>query len=150
MYDRMLFPTDGGETTGKALEHAIDIAVTYDATLHILYVIDKAVFAGDIETGPILEQFETIGEAVLDEVSQDARTGGVESVVTHRARGSPHEQILEYAAEQDIDLVVMGTHGRTGLNRYLIGSVAEKVVRLADMPVLTVRTPREQQEGETD
>lgn len=147
MYDRILFPTDGSETRGRALEHALDLALQYDAALHVLYVIDKAVFAGDIETGPILEQFEAIGHGVLEEVSAEAATAGVEPVVTHLGRGNPHERILEYADDQQIDVIVMGTRGRTGLNRYLIGSVTEKVVRLSEVPVLTVQKSAESSEG---
>ncbi|MFC7214830.1 universal stress protein [Saliphagus sp. GCM10025334] len=139
MYERILLPTDGSETTGRALEHAIDLANQYDAALHVLYVIDKAVFAGDVETGPIVEQFETVGDSVLEDVSGEAARAGVEPVITTLERGSPHTKILEYAESQGIDMIVMGTHGRTGLDRYLIGSVAEKVVRLSDAPVLTVR-----------
>jgi nucleotide-binding universal stress UspA family protein len=64
----------------------------------------------------------------------------IEGVV---AQGTPHQAILDYIGEHDIDLVVMGTHGRTGLDRYLLGSITEKVVRLSDAPVLTVRMPAE-------
>lgn len=139
MYDRILLPTDGSRTAGRALEHATDLAIQYGATLHVLYVIDAAVFASDVETGPITEQFEAIGDEIVEDVGKRARNAGVESVVSHVGRGSPYERILEYANERDIDLIVMETHGRTGLDRYLIGSVTEKVVRLSDVPVLTVR-----------
>ncbi|MFP8956402.1 universal stress protein [Natrialbaceae archaeon A-CW3] len=139
MYDRILLPTDGSETTSRALEHAADLAIRYDAELHILYVIDKAVFAGDIETGPIVDQFEAVGDSVLEDVATEAARAGVDPIVTHLGRGSPHSEILEYATDQDVDLIVMGTRGRTGLDRYLIGSVTEKVVRLSDVPVLTVQ-----------
>lgn len=64
----------------------------------------------------------------------------IEGVV---AQGTPHQAILDHIDEHDIDLVVMGTHGRTGLDRYLLGSITEKVVRLSDAPVLTVRMPAE-------
>ncbi len=141
MYDRILLPTDGGETTARALEHATDIAVTYDAAVHVLYVMDKAIFASDVETGPVREQIEIVGDRVLEVVSSRAAEAGVDPVVTHLARGSAHETILEYADEEAIDLVVMGTHGRTGLNRFLVGSVTEKVVRLSEVPVLSVRLP---------
>jgi len=61
------------------------------------------------------------------------------SVVSEIISGSPHKQLIDYAERHGIDLIVMGTHGRTGLDRYLLGSVTERVVRTADMPVLTVR-----------
>jgi nucleotide-binding universal stress UspA family protein len=59
-------------------------------------------------------------------------------------QGAPHTTILEYADEADVDLIVMGTHGRSGIHRYLLGSVTERVVRTADAPVLTVRMEREE------
>ncbi|MCU4752820.1 universal stress protein [Halobacteria archaeon AArc-curdl1] len=139
MYDSVLLPTDGSQASERALEYAIDLAQQYDAALHVMYVIDKAVFAGDVETGTIVTQFEQVGQSVLEEVETEATRAGIETTITHLGRGSPHEAILEYTEEEDIDVVVMGTRGRTGLDRYLLGSVTEKVVRLSDVPVLTVR-----------
>lgn len=142
MYSKILLPTDGSETTARALEHAADLASTYDAALHVLYVIDASVFANDVETGTIVEEFETAGERIVDRVAAEATEAGVEPARTTVVRGAPHQAILEYARDEDVDLVVMGTHGRTGLDRYLLGSVTEKVVRLSDAPVLTVRSDR--------
>lgn len=139
MYTRILLPTDGSETTDRALEHALDLAGQYDAELHVLYVVDATVFANDVETGTIVEEFETVGNRIVDNATQRAADAGIEPARTAVVRGTPHERILEYIDENDIDLVVMGTHGRTGLDRYLLGSVTEKVVRLSDAPVLTVR-----------
>jgi nucleotide-binding universal stress UspA family protein len=76
-------------------------------------------------------------------VIQQAEAAGVDTIEGVVAQGAPHRAILDYVDEQDIDLIVMGTHGRTGLDRYLLGSVTEKVVRLSDAPVLTVRMPAE-------
>lgn len=139
MYTRILLPTDGSETTDRALKHALDLAGRYDAELHVLYVVDATVFANDVETGTIVEEFETVGNRIVDNATQRAADAGIEPARTAVVRGTPHERILEYIDENDIDLVVMGTHGRTGLDRYLLGSVTEKVVRLSDAPVLTVR-----------
>ncbi|MCU4742077.1 universal stress protein [Halobacteria archaeon AArc-m2/3/4] len=139
MYTRILLPTDGSETTDRALEHALDLATQYDAELHVLYVVDATVFANDVETGAIVEEFETMGNRIVDHVIQQATDAGIEPTRTSVVRGTPHKRILEYTDENEIDLVVMGTHGRSGLDRYLLGSVTEKVVRLSDAPVLTVR-----------
>ena len=81
-------------------------------------------------------EVEAQGQAIVDEVAN-----ALDGVETRTAvlGGTPHEVILDYADDHDVDLVVMGTHGRTGIDRYLLGSVTEKVVRLADTPVLTVR-----------
>lgn len=139
MYDRILLPTDGSTTTDRALEHALDVASHSDATIHVLHVIDATVFANDVETGTIVEEFETAGERIVTEVAERARAADV-AVATDVVRGTPHQTILEYGSEHDIDLIVMGTHGRTGLDRYLLGSVTERVVRLSPIPVLTVRS----------
>ncbi|WP_114575586.1 universal stress protein [Saliphagus sp. LR7] len=141
MYDRILLPTDGSETTDRALAHAADLADRYGADLHLLYVIDVTVFADDVETAGIVSEFETMGDRIVGRVAAEAREAGVEPAATAVVRGTPHRTILEYVDEEGIDLVVMGTHGRTGLDRYLLGSVTEKVVRLSDVPVLTVRGP---------
>lgn len=141
MYDNILLPTDGSEGTEDAVEQAFDLAKTYDATVHALYVIDlKEVNAIEhtFDTTMYTEKFREEGESVLDELSRRGEDVGID-IVTEIREGVPHETILEYSDEEGIDLIVMGTHGRTGLDRYLVGSVTEKVVRLSDLPVLTTR-----------
>lgn len=139
MYHDVLFPTDGSEGASAALEHAIDHALTYDATLHVLYVVEETYPA--VEAGPadILDDLRAEGEAALENARKRATEAGVESVRGSVTGGSPYRNILQYAEEQGVDLIVMGTHGRRGVDRYLLGSVTEKVVRTADCPVLTVR-----------
>jgi nucleotide-binding universal stress UspA family protein len=78
-------------------------------------------------------------DEALDEIERRARSRGIEAVRTEVITGSPHRAIREYAEDKDVDLIVIGTHGRTGVERYLLGSVTEKIVRTADVPVLTVR-----------
>ncbi len=139
MYHDVLFPTDGSAGAAAALEHAIEHALTYDATLHVLYVVEETYPV--IESGPadVFEAIEEQGERALDDARAEANAAGVGSVRGSIDGGSPYRNILSYAAEHDIDLIVMGTHGRRGVDRYLLGSVTEKVVRTADCPVLTVR-----------
>ncbi len=141
MYERILLPTDGSETTEHALEHAIDLADRYDAELHVLYVVDATIVADDVDTGAIVEEFETAGERIVDDVAEQARAADVESVTTAVVRGTPHREILAYADAHDVDLLVVGTHGRAGIERFLLGSVTEKVVRLSEVPVLVVSRP---------
>jgi len=142
MYDRILVPTDGSDGTRGAVEHAIDLATTHDAALHTIYVVDTNV-GTDASVPGTLGVLEQAGEAAIDEVIQQAKAAGVDTIEGVLAQGAPHQAILAYVDEHDIDLVVMGTHGRTGLDRYLLGSVTEKVVRLSDAPVLTVHLPVE-------
>lgn len=85
----------------------------------------------------------TDGSEGAEAARSKAKTADVESIRGTVAAGSPYRQILNYADENDVDLIVMGTHGRQGVERYLLGSVAEKVVRTADCPVLTVSSSGE-------
>ena len=142
MYQRILFPTDGSEGAEAALEHAIDHAVRYDASLEVLYVIEETLPVLDAGAPGVLDALEEHGEEILDDVRARATAAGVESIQASIAGGSPYRQILEHIEDREIDLVVMGTHGRRGVDRYLLGSVTEKVVRTADCPVLTVRAPK--------
>ncbi|MBX0285219.1 universal stress protein [Haloarcula salinisoli] len=142
MYDAVLLPTDGSEGTRAAVEHAIDHANRYDAALHVLYVVDARI-GGARETTPeiVFAELEEQGRQAIEGVQSQARGADVGTIEGVVARGDPHQAILDYVTAEDIDLVVMGTHGRTGLDHYLIGSVTEKVVRLSDVPVLTVPLP---------
>lgn len=140
MHERVLLPTDGSDTADRAVEQAIDLANKYDAAFHALYVVDK--------TEPVLnvrgsdesfDRLEEEGKDIVNDVTERAQQASVSSVGGAVQRGEPAEAILEYVNVNDIDLVVMGTHGRSGLDRHLLGSVAEKVVRHADASVLTVQ-----------
>ncbi|WP_135536931.1 universal stress protein [Halostella pelagica] len=139
MYDRILLPTDGSEEALSASEHAFDIAATYDADLRAMFVVNDTLMATDAYGGVTVDQVERAGDEALDEIKRRARNHGIENVITEVTYGIPHQAIREYAADNDVDLIVMGTHGRTGVERYLLGSVTEKIVRTADVPVLTVR-----------
>ncbi|MUV56856.1 universal stress protein [Halogeometricum sp. CBA1124] len=136
MYDDILIPTDGSQGAEAALEHAIDIATQWEATLHALYVVDFRV----ARSGPLREALRDEGREALRDVEVTGTQAGL-SVVTEIAEGNPHEEILEYVSERGIDVVVVGSHGRSGIDRLVVGSVAERVVRLSPVPVLTVPEP---------
>jgi len=133
----ILFPTDGSTCAEYAHAHAAFLAEQFDAELHVLHVVetsgleDLAAFV-EITEEDILEQLHAPMAAGPDEPTDDR----VQHV--QRAHESAAEGILTYADGQDIDLVVMGTHGRRGMDRLLMGSVAEEVVRRSGCPVLTV------------
>lgn len=138
MYDRILYPTDGSEGAEAALEHAIDHAVTYDASLHALYVVEDT-FPEEVEEVPdVLAALEEAGRRTIDEVRDRAKDAGVGTIQASVVVGPPHEQILLYAEEKEVDLIVMGTEGRGEAEQSLLGSVTERVVRAAEPPVLTV------------
>lgn len=145
MYDEILVPTDGSPAAEAAIDNAIDLARTYDARLHALFVIDAAAFSGvEAGTDRVIEALESEGNVAVESVRDAAATADVD-VVESTTTGTPHRTILEYVDDNDVDLIVMGTHGRRGLDRLLLGSVTERVVRSADVPVLTVREPEDEE-----
>jgi nucleotide-binding universal stress UspA family protein len=139
MYERILVPTDGSPAAEAAVEQAVSLAEQYDATVHALYVVDTSAYS-TLEAGAevIINALEEEGQAAVAEIADAGEAAGVDVETTVTA-GTAYRSILEYVDEHDVDLVVMGTHGRRGLDRYLLGSVTERVVRTADVPVLTVR-----------
>jgi nucleotide-binding universal stress UspA family protein len=147
-YRRILWPTDFSLLAAAALPHTLRLAAESGAELVVLHVLPTAaLFAIPEMAGAAWEQLErenrTIGKAELHRVTEHlkgkAPTLRVHSVV---AQGVPFEQILRVAKRLRCDLIVLATHGRTGLRHVLMGSVAENVVRRASCPVLTVRPPR--------
>jgi nucleotide-binding universal stress UspA family protein len=144
MYEHVLVPTDGSDPAAAAVEHAIDVAETYGATLHALYVGR----IGDAPPGLIDEEVAEdpggkMGSAALDLVGGPAEAAGVEYVERYVPEGPVADAILAYIEDNDVDLVVMGTHGRSGIDRFIVGSVAEQVVRESPVPVMTVRPEAE-------
>lgn len=145
MYETILIPTDGSDVAKAATAHGLDIARRYDATVHALAVIDTAellelgYFGGDrSDFEETIEPLEETAQDAVEEIKNRAESEGVKTIGVVR-QGAPSETILTYATEADVDLIVMGTHGRSGFQRFLAGSVAERVVRAGTVPVLTVR-----------
>lgn len=141
LYDHILVPTDGSSETRQAVEHAIDLAKDHEATVHALYVLNTASYASvsvDASWEGVSDMLREEGEAAVEAVAELARAEGV-AVETSLYSGSPSREIVRYAEEEECDLIVMGTHGRGGIDRLLLGSVAERVVRSSSVPVLTVR-----------
>jgi len=139
MYDRVLVPTDGSTASEDAIEHAIDLAKQYDATLHALYVVDAGAYSSlEVAADAVAEELRSEGTEAVEAIAERAGDAGV-TTETAVETGIVHRAIVDYIDAADIDLVIMGTHGRTGVDRFLLGSVAEKVIRTADAPVMTVR-----------
>lgn len=138
MYDRILLPTDGSRGNDRAIEQAIDLAALTGAELHVLFVVEDMPYAPEMMDGRVQERLQEIGKDAIADIRERADDAGV-GIETAIEDGKPHRAILEYADDESIDCIVMGTHGRSGLDRYLLGSVTERVVRAAEIPVLTVR-----------
>ncbi|MFC6988830.1 universal stress protein [Haloplanus sp. GCM10025708] len=139
MYDDILVPTDGSTAAEEAITHAVDVASQYGARLHALYVVDVGPYV-TMEAGSemVLNALQEEGEQAVKQVESAADEAGVE-VQTAVVTGTAFREIVDYVDSNDVDLVVMGTHGRKGIDRYLLGSVTERVVRSVDVPVMTVR-----------
>ncbi len=139
---RILLPTDFSDTAGHALDYARDLAARFGASVHLLHVVSDPTaqdWAGEVEglaVPDLLEKWKSdaerrLGETVLGEIET------VRAVCV----GHAFMEIVRYATNNAVDLIVMGTHGRGPVRHLLLGSVAEKVVRKAPCPVLTVRQP---------
>ncbi|WP_338738816.1 universal stress protein [Haloplanus salilacus] len=139
MYETILLPVDGSAGAAAATEHAVDLAKAHGATLHVLYVVDVRMspIGTDASHADVMELVEASTERPTADALDRAETAGVEAVEVIR-HGVPSQRIGEYADAEDVDLIVMGTHGRTGVAHVVLGSVADRVVRTADTPVLTV------------
>lgn len=145
MYDDILLTTDGRPGVEGAIEHAIHQAETNDATLHVLYVVDREVYSsypGDeyVDEHEGLEHgLEQRGEEAIEDVRERAAGSGIDVVDAIR-HGVPHEAILKYAGDEDVDLLVMGTRRRPDEYRQVLGSVTHRVSQLTDRPVLVVKS----------
>ena len=137
MIDTVVIATDGSESVQRAVDVALDLARRVDAEVHALYVVD----AGEVESAPegvredLREALSERGEQALDEVGEQAHAEATAAV----REGRPAAEIADYARDVDADAVAVGTRGRHGEHRFLVGSVAERVVRTCPVPVLTVR-----------
>jgi nucleotide-binding universal stress UspA family protein len=138
MYENVLLPYDGSDGAAAVLHHASELAHWADATVQILYVADTTRDSVTVVEGHTVDALEQRGEEVVDEAAKTLKSLGV-SYATDVVQGNPAPTIVDYAERYDQDLIVMPTHGREGISRYLVGSVSEKVVRLSSVPVLSVR-----------
>lgn len=139
MYSSLLIPTDGSQEMALIADEGIKLARVCEAEVHVLHVVDERAYLSvpDDAREHIREVLEADGDSFTKAIA--ARAIEAELPVVRELRwGDPVASILSYAVENEIDVIVMGTHGRTGYERYLLGSVAEKVVRVAPMPVLAI------------
>lgn len=144
-FKNILVPIDFSSPSDHALTVAVELAKQYDAALTALHVFDiPPSYAGmDISPRNLLAPMLEAARKQLEEVVADARRAIPNTSVLF-LEGSPWREILSAIAQKHVDLVVMGTHGRRGVGRALLGSVTEKIVRLSPVPVLTVRAPTDE------
>ena len=144
LFKKILIPTDGSEYTKAAVMKGLEMAKVMGAEVTALYVVDQTSFINfpmDSTIVSVYSLLEREGAEAVEYVKKEAESMGVK-VTSKIEEGSPSRKIVDLSAEHD--LVVMGTLGRTGFSKLLLGSVAERVVRFARCPVLVVRSPGEE------
>ena len=141
---RILVPVDFSTQSDAALDYAVDLARRLDGRIVLLHVFSVPAFAFPDATIPMPAQtvveLQNASNTQLESLEQRVRANGV-GVTSKLAEGAPFVEIVRAARSERADLIVMGTHGRSGLRHALLGSTAEKVVRKAPCPVLVVRPP---------
>lgn len=138
MYEKILVPVDGSSGAAEVLHHVSEIAQWADATIQLLFIADTTRDSVTVVEGQTVDALAQRGEDIVEEAGKTLDTLGV-TYETDVVQGNPAPTIAEYADRYDYDLIVMPTHGREGLSRYILGSVTEKVIRLSNIPVLTAR-----------
>lgn len=135
MYQDVLIATDGTDASETAIERGVELADQLDATVHALTVRESP---GSMQRDQLRADPDEEAEAVLEAVVRVAERADVPTTSSVR-EGTPQDEIVAFAEENDVDLVVVGTHARSGLDSVLVGSVAEAVVERSPVPVVTVR-----------
>lgn len=149
-FDRVLLPTDRSPAAEASVPHAIAFAEIADAEVNVLNVVDVSNTTGGatVAVDPS-DEFHEAGEAATERIADRVREAGL-SATTTVVDGFPARDVLSYADDNPVDLIVMGTHGRTGVSRFLLGSTTERAIRHADAPVLAVNTREEAEETADD
>ena len=139
MYSRILVATDGSENAQRATRQALDLARQHGAELHAVYVVETRTAYDNAIVDPetVASNLRKEGRETLDAIAERATSAGVETT-TEILEGVPHEAIENYAAEHDVDLILLGTQGRSAFKRALLGSTTDNIVRSRVAPVLVV------------
>jgi nucleotide-binding universal stress UspA family protein len=147
MYERILVPVDGSETSNRGLAEAISLAKLCGAQLRLIHVIDELSFAMTADAygsyaGELIQALREGGEKVLARCKAEVEAAGltVDAVLRDQVGGRVCDLVVAEAQSWAANLIVLGTHGRRGVGRVLLGSDAERIVRQASVPVLLVRS----------
>ncbi len=143
MFSKILVPVDFSEYTDEIMEYALEVAKRFGSSLHLIHVIPTMDYFTPYESFIALENVEAAQKAIEAEVKKqlEATAGSITGIAVTKAMrtGAAFVEITEYAESEGIDLIVMGTHGKGGIEHLLLGSVAGRVIRRAPCPVLTIR-----------
>ena len=141
-FERVLIPTDGSESAFAALDDAVTFAEATGARLHVVHATAESQIGENTVTYDISDPDVATGIEEIDDTIERMESTQLDEVDVTTPSGRPDQAILAVASEANADCIVMGTHGRTGVRRYLLGSTTERVVRFAGVPVLAIRAPR--------
>lgn len=146
MYQRILVPIDGSTTSGEGLDEAVKLARLTGAELRLVHVVDQLTFATGLDpygayAGDLITSMRETGEGILAQARAKVEAHGikVESKLFDNFAGRVSDMVVDEAKTWGADLIVIGTHGRRGVTRWMLGSDAEQIVRLAPVPVLLIR-----------
>jgi nucleotide-binding universal stress UspA family protein len=142
MYDTILIPTDGSDASTAAVEQGVAVAERFEARVHFLHVVDVGVEMAASGVGDIADDLTETLDAVATEALDAAAARAEEAGVPHERtvlEGFPRDAIVEYSDDRDVDLVVLGASGRSGITEHLLGSTAERVAHAVDVSVLIAR-----------
>jgi len=145
MINKILVPIDFSDYSKNALKYAADFALNFKAKIYLIYVIEPVIYPADFSIGQVTiptpdVDMNSRAQSELDSLAKSFIESSID-VETIIKSGKPFMEIIDTAAEKDIDLIIIATHGHTGVEHLLFGSTAEKVVRKAPCPVLTLREP---------
>lgn len=143
----ILLPTDFSKTSLAAAEYAVNLAMQYGAKIHLLHVLEKTppiltIRTLDLSREKIIESIESDAKAQLEKITEKIKKHGNVEIIPAIRKGLDYEEIINYSKEKKVDVIVIATHGRTGLLHTLLGSVAEKVIRYSKTPVLVITPGR--------
>ncbi|MDG6242966.1 MAG: universal stress protein [Methanolobus sp.] len=147
LYKNIFVATDGSKQNRKAVQHSMELAILSGAKLYAGYVVDTAAFASIPMDAGWEMMYELLGKEAniaTESVEKLAKEAGIdcETVILE---GNPGHEIIEFTENNNVDLIIMGTLGKTGFDRFLLGSVAEKVTRNSKIPVLVVQGDSEEE-----
>ena len=139
-FGKILFPTDFSESAENASRYALSLAKKYASKVYVIHVIEPFTYTTEfgLDFSAQLKEMEASARRLLDDIAASIKKTNLD-VESALITGEPFVEIIKYARKEQVDLIVMATHGRSGIEHMLMGSVAEKVVRKSPCPVLTIK-----------
>jgi len=146
MYEKILVPIDGSDTSTRGLQEAIGLARLCGGTIRLIHIVDEMVFTSGIDgsaviMGDVISSLKDAGQACLDKARQTIEQAGVtaDAILVEGFGTRVSDTVIEQATRWGAQIIVLGTHGRRGVSRLVLGSDAEQILRSAPVPVLLVR-----------